>query len=322
LYAAKLLAVMNPLNRIILVARNEEKAAFAKEQVVSVLPEKTPYFVENIIPIACDHTSQESIREFNETLRRKLKETYNVNKWAVNGIDVMCLNAAVLMAADSEAQFTADGTEVTFQTNFLASFLIVNLTADLINPGGRVVISSSGLYHGPKLNLDGMVDPATGKARNGFSMINGKPFHYKESYSLSKVCTVAFCIELNRRLKARNAIANSFSPGLVTTSGLFRNQDFSSHPGTAHSEDIMKKERTVEYGGGALVFMAIADAAGRRGGEYWRDLTLHPHGTTPMTAYGKEFSPAAVSGDAADIEKREKLWKLSAELAGVPNSLL
>jgi protochlorophyllide reductase len=310
---------MNPLNRIILVARNEEKAAFAKEQVVSVLPEKTQYFVENIIPIVCDHSSLESVRQFNGNLRRKLNETYNVNKWAVNGIDVMCLNAAVLMPTHSEAQFTQDDIETTFQTNFLAPFLIINLTTDLINPGGRVIVSSSGLYHGQILNLDGMADKTTGKAQKGFSMINGEPFHFKKSYSLSKLCAVAFCTELNQRLKAHGAIANAFSPGLMTTSGLFRHQDSSTNPQSILSEKVMKMDRTVEFGGGALVFMAVADATGRRGGEYWKDIDSV---RCSMMAYGNAFSPIHVSLDAGDKIKREKLWELSTQLAGSFNSIL
>lgn len=310
---------MNPLHRIILVARTEEKAAFAKEQVVSVLPQKTEYFTENIIPIVCDHSSLESVRQFNEDLRRKLNETYNENKWAVNGIDVMCLNAAVLMPTDSEAQFTQDDFETTFQTNFLAPFLIANLTTDLINLGGRVVVSSSGLYSGQVLDLDGIVEQTTGKAQKGFSMINGKPFHYKASYSLSKLCAVAFCTELNQRLKSRGAIANAFSPGLMTSSGLFRYQDCASNLHSVISEEVLKMDRTVAFGAGALVFMAVADATGRRGGEYWKDVeSLH----CSMAAYGDKFSPMTVSSDASDKVKREKLWELSIQLAGPSDSTL
>jgi protochlorophyllide reductase len=114
-------------------------------------------------------------------------------------------------------------------------------------------------------------------------------------------------------LKSRGAIANTFSPGLMTTSGLFRHQDSGSYSHSGLSEGILKKERTVEFGGGALVFMAWADASGQKGGEYWRDVdSLH----CSMTAYGKEFSPSTVSIDAADKEKREKLWELSTQLAG------
>jgi protochlorophyllide reductase len=317
LHAAKLLAVINPLNRMILVARTEEKAAFAKEQVVAVLPEKTEYFTENIIPIACDHTSLESVRQFNGNLRRKINETYNPNKWAVNGIDVMCLNAGVLMPTDSEAQFTEDGIETTFQTNFLAPFLIANLTTDLMNAGGRVIVSSSGLYSGQVLNLDGMIEQTTGKAQKGFSMINGKPFHYKASYSLSKLCVVVLSTELNRRLESRGVIANAFSPGLMTTSGLFRHQDSRTNPHSVLSEEILKMERTVEFGGGALVFMALADASGLRGGEYWKDVESL---RCSMTAYGNEFSPTTVSSDASDKVKRDKLWELSIQLAGLDAS--
>jgi protochlorophyllide reductase len=319
LYAAKLLAVIHPLNRIILVARDEEKAAKATKEVRSVLPDQSEWYTENIIPLVCDHTSLNSVREFNLDLRRKLKEVYHDGKWAVNGIDVMCLNAAVLQAPNSQVEFTNDGMETTFQTNYLAPFLIANLTADLINPGGRVVVSSSGLHYGAKLDLDGMIDPCTGNARKGFSMINGHTFHFKESYSLSKLSNVAFCVELNQRLQSRQAIVNSFSPGLMTKSGLFRNQDVGSNPTSVHSKEILKKDRTVEFGAGALVFMAMADATGERGGVYWRDVDSLSSSTK---AYGNEFSPSAIVGDAYDKEKREQLWNLSCQLVGISKDFL
>jgi protochlorophyllide reductase len=187
----------------------------------------------------------------------------------------------------------------------------------LVNQGGRVIYRQEWSYSGQVLNLDGMIEQTTGKAQKGFSMINGKDFHYKASYSLSKLCAVAFCTELNRRLESRGAIANAFSPGLMTTSGLFRHQDGKAKPQSVISEEILKMERTVEFGGGALVFMAVAEATGRRGGEYWKDVESL---SCSMTAYGKEFSPMTVSSDASDKIKREKLWDLSTQLAGLDPS--
>ena len=319
LYAAKLLSRSDPLNRIILVARNSEKAASAREQVVSVLPKNGKYD-ENIIALACDHSSLESIRAFAPTLRAKLKETYRVEKWAMNGIDVLCLNAGVLVAQDSQAEFTEDGLEVTFQTNHLAPFLITNLIHDLINPGGRVVVSTSGLHLAHKLNFDGIIDEDTGEARKGFSMMDGTKFHHKQSYAISKLCNVAFCLELNRRLRSRGVVANCFSPGLMTKSGLFRNQRSSTNlASTIHNKEVLLKEKTVQWGAGALVFMAIADAAGERGGEYWRDADSVDG---PFARYGSEFCPTQVSEEDISRDEMQSLWEVSSSLAGIPSDMI
>ena len=156
---------MNPLHRIILACRNQERADWAKEQMLPFLPEGN-YYKDNIIALACDHSSLESIRNFNVALRIRLDETYHTNKWLHNGLDVLCLNAAVLVAWDApEAPFTSDDLELTFQTNYLAPFALANLTQDLFNPGARVVLTTSGLHDWADLHLNRMVDPVTGKAR-------------------------------------------------------------------------------------------------------------------------------------------------------------
>jgi len=319
LYAAKLLSRINPKNRIILVARDNEKAAFAKEEVVSVLPKDGKYD-KNIIALACDHSSMESIRSFVPKLRAKLKETNHNEKRALNGIDVLCLNAAVLVANDSQAEFTEDGLEVTFQTNHLAPFLIANLVHDLINPGGRVVVSSSGLHLAHKLNFDGILDKDTGEPRKGFAMMDGSAFHHKRSYAMSKLCNVAFCLELNRRLRLRGVVVNCFSPGLMTKSGLFRNQSsYNNLASIVHSKEVLLKEKTVEWGAGALVFMAVADAAGERGGEYWRDAES-TYG--PLARYGIEFCPMPILEDEITRDEMEILWEVSSRLAGIPNDMI
>jgi protochlorophyllide reductase len=312
--AAKLLAIINPINRIILVARTREKADAAKEAVVAVIPvEHRKQHGVNVIPMACDHRSLDSVRNFQLDLRRKLDESYHPSKWKLNGIDVLCLNAAVLQKNDSKAEFTEDGFEVTFQTNHLAPFLIANLAMDMINPFGRVVFSTSGLHLQQKLVFDGMVDPKTREAQRGFEMMDGSEFHYKRSYSASKLCNVAICFELNERLRTRGAIANCFSPGLMTTSGMFRHQAGKGDSITAiHSKDVLRKEKTVAWGAGALVYLAIADETGKQGGQYWRDSDSY---AASSARYGVEFCSSSISDDH---EKRQMLWQLSCQLTGIP----
>jgi NAD(P)-dependent dehydrogenase (short-subunit alcohol dehydrogenase family) len=312
LYAAKLLALLNPLHRIVVVARNQEKANFARDQILPLLPDDD-FYRENIIALACDHASFQSTRNFRHNLRTRLNETYNTSKWAMNGIDVLVLNAAVLCARDSPPQFTEDGIELTFQTNYLTPFLITNLMTDLLNPGGRVVLSTSGLHEQAKLRLNGILGN-DGNARKGFEMVDGSSFHYKQSYAISKLCTVALCGQLASRLAKRNIVVNCFSPGLMTSSGLFRNQKDGE---MFHNQSVLAKEKPVSWGAGALVYMAIADETGKRSNEYWRDAdsTLGDR-----SVYGLHFCPTRITDNYVDACTRDLLWHLSCQLTGLDNN--
>jgi protochlorophyllide reductase len=315
LSAAKLLALNNPLHRIVMACRTQESADLARKEVLAHLPDDE-YYRENIIALACDHTSFDSLRQFNDVLRLRLDETYNTNKWIQNGIDVLCLNAATLVPKDSDPQFTNDEFELTFQTNYLAPFLILHLIMDRINTGARIVLSTSGLYDRVEFkNFNGMKDSSTGRIRKRFAMIDDSPFHYKTCYSISKLCIVALCAELERRIpKKRHITINCFSPGLMTTSGLFRNQCYLNNDEiTMHNKHVLLKEKTVGWGAGALVFMAIGQETGIRNSEYWRDAdsTLGWD-----SQYGLHFCPINIENQI-DLESRKELWRLSCEMVGI-----
>lgn len=59
-------------------------------------------------------------------------------------------------------------------------------------------------------------------------MVDGEPYNADKAYKDSKLCNVMFTRELQRRLveeeQTKNVVANSFSPGLITQTGFFRNQ--------------------------------------------------------------------------------------------------
>ena len=86
------------------------------------------------------------------------------------------------------------------------------------------------------------------------------------AYKDSKLCNVLFTRELARRLKAKDSkvSVNCFSPGLITRTGLFRNQnsvfvkvfDFIVY-------NVARVAETVSFGGDTLVTMATGVWAGR-----------------------------------------------------------
>ena len=146
-----------------------------------------------------------------------------VQDGVITPLQVLMLNAGAQFLGD--VAFSADGYEQTFATNCLGNFLLTNLLLDDIKRGGRVVFTASGT-HDPA-TMDGkMVGAAT--APDAIALANqgkrGKPISGGKRYTTSKLCTILYAYELDRRLKAADAgIASiAFDPGLIVETGLIR----------------------------------------------------------------------------------------------------
>lgn len=261
--------------------------------------------------MVCDHSSFDSVRNFCEDLKKELRLLSEIEGHEI-GIDVLCLNAAVLLGEDTDVQYTKDNLELTIQTNHLSPFLIANSLLDLINVGARVVVTSSGLHAFESFgNFEGVTDRKTGKIEDRFQMINGNEYNYKKCYAVSKLCNVAFCVELNRRLRERSAKAICFSPGLIPTSGLFKHQK--------HWDDTVVKKlgigmgETEEWGGLFLAWMAISDEAFLKGGCYWKAPfgISRRGGKIPNDVFLEKLNEEVTSS-----ENTEELWRISSILTG------
>jgi NAD(P)-dependent dehydrogenase (short-subunit alcohol dehydrogenase family) len=307
LQACKLLHQVSPKSRLYMVARNYEKALQAVSDVNDV-SQDGPDETKRIFPVVCDHASLVSVRTFCEDLKEKLRCESEKAGHKV-GIDVLCLNAAVFLGEDSAVKYTEDNMELTMQTNHFAPFLIANLLFDCMNPGSRVVVTTSGLHAVPGTtfgNFEGVFDRTTGEIKTSFEMMDGTPFDHKQCYSISKLCNVAFCLQLNRRLRKRGARAVCFTPGLIPTSGLFRHQK-------RWHEICLKKQgagivETEEWGGILLAWMAFSDRAAEVGGSYWRA----PFGISNRG--GKipdDLFAAPVNEEAENLVNQQTLWDIS-----------
>lgn len=323
------------MSRLFLVARTRTKALEAASEVNAVFTDrentssnknsfasyvhtqksfhhKCEYNTTNtIFPMVCDHSSFDSVREFCDDMKNELCLLSEIEGCQV-GIDVLCLNAAVLLGEGDEVQYTKDNLELTIQTNHFSPFLIANSLIDFINVGARVVITSSGLHAFENFgNFEGARDPKTGKIEDRFAMLNGSTYSYKKCYAVSKLCNVAFCLELNQRLRDRNAKAICFSPGLIPTSGLFKHQ--------MHWDDTVVKKlgigmgETEEWGGLLLAWMAISDKAFNKGGCYWRA----PFGISRRGGIiPDDLFLESLNEEVTSCENREQLWRISSILTG------
>lgn len=304
LCAAKMLRLAQPRHRLLLVSRTLDKGEEARQQVNSVLPLNQRVDATAVEILACDQASIASVREFASTLRRLLLVD---SPTMSRGLDVLCLNAAVMAPSDATSEFTEDDVELTFQTNHLAPFLIANLVHDLMNPGGRVIFTTSGLHAFVSFNGFRGVHGV----RKRVEMIDGNSFHYKSAYSLSKLANTTCCLTLNRKLEQlrgkRDVVVNCFTPGLIPSTGLFRH--------SPESPFVSQIGSTLEHGGGALAWMATSDEAGRQGGLFYQ---TQPGTSHEPPSYGSQtFSPSPVPEDAVNISNQEILWAISARLVGI-----
>ena len=347
--ACKLLRSISSNHRLFLATRTREKAEQAANEIRSASQQSTPNdqccnsdknsttgshkhpvadFSEsndvvvdddNLYPMVCDHTSLSSVRTFCNELKGLLEMIGDEeNLGGPAGIDVLCLNAAILLGEDAEAEFTEDGIELTMQTNHFSPYLIGNLLFDHINPGGRVVVTSSGLHAFASFgDFKGVVvNEVTGKIdERNFAMLDGKDYDHKNCYAISKLSNSAFCAALDKRLRQRNAIAVSFTPGLIPTSGLFRRQKLFHE--TMCNKETSGMVETEEWGGIFLAWMILSDEVGKEGGKYWRA----PFGVSRRGGrIPDDIYASSMNGEAEDVKNQEILWRISAELTGLQES--
>ncbi|MQY24428.1 SDR family NAD(P)-dependent oxidoreductase [Nocardia macrotermitis] len=143
----------------------------------------------------------------------------------ISSLDAILCNAGGRF--DGEISYSPDGYETTFATNCLGHFLLVELLVPNLSESGRVVYTASGT-HDPD-SMDGRLVGAAAEP-DAFALANngkngGKALSAGKRYSTSKLCTVMYAYELDRRLrKAGSSISSiAFDPGSVPETGFLRN---------------------------------------------------------------------------------------------------
>lgn len=209
-----------------------------------------------------------------------------------------------------EPSCTEEGLELTFATNYLGHFLLVQLLIDELEADGRVVFTASGT-HDPD-SADGKLigravrPDAFALAKMGSEGSQVLPGNQR--YTTSKLCVVLHAYELERRLKAagRRISVVAYDPGAIAATGLLRDV-----PGPARaiigSRPVrwLMKRRGVTLGdlvqsGRALADLAVSENI--QSGRYyqWNDGEL------------SERRSAAMS---YDTELAQALWRDSKRLA-------
>lgn len=211
---------------------------------------------------------------------------------------VLC-NAGATFRGDPT--YTEEGFELTFATNYLGHFLLVQLLLDILEADGRVVFTASGT-HDPdtadgKLIGRAVKPDAFALAKMGLD--GNEPLDGGRRYTTSKLCVVLHAYELDRQLNAAGLRISvvAYDPGAIAATGLLREL-----PGPAR---VMIGSRPVRWlmkrmgvtigdlvqSGRALADLAVSDNV--LSGRYfqWKDGSVGERRSAAMT-YDQELAQA------------------------------
>jgi NAD(P)-dependent dehydrogenase (short-subunit alcohol dehydrogenase family) len=206
---------------------------------------------------------------------------------SVPRLDVLINNAG---CGNISRSVTADGYETTFAVNHLAPFLLTNLLlGQLRRPvPARIVNVASRAHRNQELDFDDLMS-----ARN---------YRVMRTYGRSKLANILFTRTLAKRLAATNVTTNSLHPGLIAT-GI----------GQTHPLARLAWKLIVSLRGG------ISVAEGAKTSLY---LATSPEVEGLSGGYYAKCRPAQLQTRAEAVSDAvgERLWKVSAELVGLPCS--
>jgi len=302
-------------HKIIMACRSLEKATDAAIQIQQELGNVKA----NLVPKECDLIDLKSIDAFVEDLKRDGLR-----------IDALCLNAGVARnTAAKDILRTKQAFELTVGTNHLGHFYLQNKLYTLMAQKSRIVVTASGVHdpespggaQGSKATLGNMkgLENAVISGDGVFDMIDGGAFDADKAYKDSKLCNVLYTRELQKRLDSlgeKEIKVNCFNPGLIVSTGLFRDQSqLFTKIFDVVATDLLKVGETVHWGGGALEYMTLDAAVGTKGGLFY---SSDPGSSKYLDdAFGNQFKESKISTEASDDAKARRLWELSEKLVGL-----
>lgn len=263
--------------RILITTRDPEKAA----QAMTRLRERVPG--AQVQAHVVDLASLASVHTLADRLHAQAPK-----------LDGILANAGI-MAID-EAR-TADGFERQFGTNHLGHFVLVNRIADLIAPGGRLVMVSSGAHRLHDVDLQ---DPN----------FERKPYDRWDAYGQSKSANALFALAFDHRWKPHHVRAFAVAPGIITDTNLHHHLH-EEHFAVLRSRQFTDKlpRKSLGQGAATLVFALVHPLLEGEGGRFLEDCSFAQ--VNPDTSQADGVIPWVL-----DPAHAEKVWELSEALVG------
>lgn len=181
---------------------------------------------------------------------------------------------------------TADGLEHTFALNHLASFLLTDLLLERLTSSApaRIVTVSSGAQSMGRIDFD--------------DLMGERAYSGQRAYNQSKLANVIFTYELSRRLQWTGVTATVLHPGVTSTG--FGGEDMTRGWGPVIAV-LRPFMRSPKRGAETSVYLASSPDVEGVSGRYFADRKARNSNTSSY-----------------DTATTARLWRLSAELVGLP----
>lgn len=198
-------------------------------------------------------------------------------------LDVLVNNVGGFWA---HRHLTADGLEHTFALNHLAPFLLTNLLLErlIASAPARVVTVSSGAHSMGKIDFD--------------DLMGEQNYSGQRAYNQSKLANVMFTYELARRLEGTGVTATVLHPGMTSTSFSAEDPSRSMAPIVFVVRPFM---RSPKRGADTAVYLASSPEVEGVSGRYFVN---RKNKASSKTSY--------------DTAATTRLWRISADLVGIP----
>lgn len=257
--------------RVILACRDHGRGTAAQDSIVAETGNN------NVVYQHLDLSSLKSVRQFAKNII-EIEER----------LDVLVNNAGIYGFAGT---YTEDQIMQTMQVNYYGHFLLTQLLLPLLKKSkpSRIINLSSILHFCGRFNANTI---------NERVFINNDIF----AYANSKFCMLMFSIELSRRLKGSQVVANAVHPGVIMTS-ISENISNVLLRFLFWCWSIMYS-RTAEEGAQSIIHLAVAEECERVSGKYFVDC-----------------SSSFMLWKAANENEAQKLWDYSTKLVGIQQIL-
>jgi dehydrogenase/reductase SDR family protein 12 len=190
-------------------------------------------------------------------------------------LDVLVNNAGVMAA---ERSLTADGLELTFATNVLGPFFLIDRLRHQMGPGSRIINVSSGGMYGQALGDD---------------LQNEKAYKGVTAYARTKRAEVVLTEQWAQRLS--HPVVHAMHPGWAATPGVKTSM-------ATFSKLTKPILRTPQQGADTIVWLGGSQVPLATSGLFWHDRRPRPTHLLPRTR--------------ETAEQRERLWDLCTALVG------
>jgi dehydrogenase/reductase SDR family protein 12 len=190
-------------------------------------------------------------------------------------LDVLVNNAGVMAA---ERSLTADGIELTFATNVLGPFFLIDRLRHQMGPGSRIINVSSGGMYGQALGDD---------------LQNEKAYKGVTAYARTKRAEVVLTEQWAQRLS--HPVVHAMHPGWAATPGVKTSM-------ATFSKLTKPILRTPQQGADTIVWLGGSQVPLATSGLFWHDRRPRPTHLLPRTR--------------ETAEQRERLWDLCTALVG------